>query len=150
MNSSVDGPKIRPSQYAVCRTLAGNDAIAGILLYRIVGLWTYRETKKIKRLSRLGREWIAMSRSEWAFSAGLTEAEMKGRALPRLKKSCASFLVIRSMKLSPLHPKTLWVSLDWDAMQDAVPLMELAFDLMNGFGISSKKAKYLYKDHLEG
>jgi hypothetical protein len=92
-----------PGPYALARNRAGGDMAAGLLLYRI--MWRWRMKKK---LLRLGREWIAMSRSDWAREAGLSEAEMKNRALPKLRKQ--PFVRIRAMKLGT--KKLLWISLD--------------------------------------
>jgi hypothetical protein len=92
-----------PGLYALARNRAGGDMAAGLLLFRV--MWRWRGKKK---LSRLGREWIAMSRSDWAREAGLSEAEMKNRALPKLRKQ--PFVRIRAMKLG--NKKLLWISLD--------------------------------------
>jgi hypothetical protein len=92
-----------PGLYALARNRAGGDMAAGLLLFRL--MWRWRG--KIK-LSRLGREWIAMSRSDWARESGLSEAEMKNRALPKLRKQ--PFVTIRAMKLG--NKKLLWMSLD--------------------------------------
>ena len=94
---------IRPGHYARCRALAGNDMAAGLLLYRIDGLWRFVK----KKLQRHGNDWIAMSRAEWAKSSGLTINELKDRALPRLKKQCGHFVQIKTMRLDPTKPNLL-------------------------------------------
>jgi hypothetical protein len=102
-----------PGRYAHCRRVAGNDMAAGLLLYRILYLWTARKTK----LERFGKEWLAMSRADWARSAGLSEDEMKNRALPRVRNKCHGFIDIRQMKLGPV--KKLWISVDEALLNDA-------------------------------
>lgn len=97
---------IRPGHYARARALAGNDMAAGLLLYRIDGLWRFVKNK----LQRHGDDWIAMSRSDWAKSSGLTINELKDRALPRLKKHCGHFVQFKTMRLDPTKPNLLWVS----------------------------------------
>jgi hypothetical protein len=102
-----------PGRYAHCRRVAGNDMAAGLLLYRILYLWVARKTK----LERLGKKWLAMSRSDWARSAGLSEDEMKDRALPRVRNNCHAFVDIRQMKLGTV--KKLWISVDEALLNDA-------------------------------
>jgi hypothetical protein len=99
-----------PGMYAQARNQAGGDWAAGLLLYRINWRWS---TVK-KKLHRLGKEWIAMSRSQWAIEAGLSESEMKNKALPKLRKR--PFLEIRQMKLG--DKKVLWVHLDQEMMEE--------------------------------
>jgi hypothetical protein len=136
-----------PGEVALCRKVSGGDMAAGILLHRIAVLWKLRK----KKLERFGREWLAMSRADWARSAGLSEAEMKDRALPRLKKACAAFIEVRPMRLTPDSPNILWISLDPQGMANAVmgdsslpwDMYEMA---LNGLGIYAKAVKYPYKD----
>ena len=138
-----------PGEVALCRKVAGGDMAAGILLHRVAVLWKLRKNK----LERFSKEWLAMSRDDWARSAGLSEAEMKDRALPRLKKSCAGFIDVRPMRVTPDSPNLLWISLDPAGMADAVmgdnsmpwDMYEMA---LNGLGIYPKSAKYPYKDGL--
>jgi hypothetical protein len=92
-----------PGAFAVARNQAGLDWAAAVLLYRLKWRWLGE-----KKLKRFGKEWIAMSRSDWAQEAGLSEAEMKNRALPNLRKR--QFVTIRAMKLG--NKKLLWMSLD--------------------------------------
>lgn len=134
-----------PGHFAICRNLTGGDWAAAVLLQRIVGLWLYREKEKVKFLSRLDRDWIAMSRSDWARSAGLTEAEMKDRALKKLKDSCGTFITVKAMKLSPEEPKQLWISLDRAEMQKALTPWDMHEMKMNGQGIFTKAEAYPYK-----
>ena len=94
----------RPGPIAVARFQTG-DLLAGLLLFRLRWRWGMS-----KKLERFGREWIAMSRRDWAMEAGLTESEMKNRALPRLRQ--CDFVIIRQMKLTPSGPKLLWMSLE--------------------------------------
>ena len=61
-----------PGLYALARNRADGDWAAGLLLFRL--MWRWRAKNK---LHRLGKDWIAMSRSDWAREAGLSEAEMK-------------------------------------------------------------------------
>jgi hypothetical protein len=136
----------QPGQFAICRNLADGDWAAAALLHRIVGLWLYREEKKVKFLNRLGMDWIAMSRSDWAISAGLSDAEMKDRALPRLKKKCSSFVTIRTMRLSPSEPNLIWVSLDREAMSKAITPWDMYGATLNGQGIFAKAEAYPYKE----
>jgi hypothetical protein len=131
-----------PGHFAICRNLTGGDWAAAALLQRIVGLWLYREKKGTKFLNRMGMEWIAMSRDDWALSAGLTPSEMKNRALPRLKQKC-SFVTTRQMKLDPSKPETLlWISLDWDEMQKSLTPWDMHEAKMNGQGIFAKEDSY--------
>ena len=92
-----------PGLLAVCRNVASTDLAAAVLLYRIIGLWHWRK----KKTQRFGKDWLYMARASWARTAGLTEAEMKNRALPRLRSHCGEFLEIRAMKATPDAPKTL-------------------------------------------
>ncbi len=133
---------IAPGQLAVCRNLADGDLVAGVLLYRIFGLWKVRP----KKLTRMNREWLAMSRDDWARSAGLTVAEIKNRALPKLRSHCASFLEIRPMKLKPNDKNNLlWISLDEEEMQQAIIPWDMYEPNLNGQGIVAKPVKYPYK-----
>jgi hypothetical protein len=134
-----------PGHFAICRNLTDGDWAAAALLQRIVGLWLYRDGKGVNFLKRLGTDWIAMSRSDWAVSAGLSEAEMKDRALPRLKKTCASFVTVRTMRLSPDEPNLLWVSLDREQMNKAVTPWDMHEAKLNGQGIFAKPDNYPYK-----
>ena len=93
-----------PGALAMARFQAG-DLLAGILLYRLRYRW-----RMDKKLIRFGKEWVAMSRSDWAREAGLSEAQMKNRALPILR-GC-EFVQVRQMKLTPGGPKLLWMHLD--------------------------------------
>src|SRR5450755_3453189 len=88
-----------PGPFAMARNQAGGDWAAAVLLYRLKWRWQME-----KKLNRLGKEWIAMSRSDWAREAGLSEGEMKNRALPKLRKR--QFVKIRAMKLG--SQKLLW------------------------------------------
>jgi hypothetical protein len=104
-----------PGAFAVARDQAGGDICAAALLYRIKHF--FNPENSIKKLERFDREWIAMSRDEWARSAGLTLAEMKNRALPHIKK--LSFVAARAMRLTPKGPKKMWISLDLVGMHAA-------------------------------
>ena len=95
-----------PGALAVARNQAGGDWAAGMFLYRIKFRWRMK-----KKLERHGKEWVAMSRENWAVESGLTFGEFKNRALPKLRKW--PFVTIRSMKLVPGGPKLLWVHLDY-------------------------------------
>ncbi|KPN63407.1 hypothetical protein SAMN04488527_102227 [Aliiroseovarius crassostreae] len=97
----------RPSLVAIHRMMAGSDLKAGVLLHHIVFEWGNRN----KKLERDGREWLAHSRDAWAQAAGLTFAEFKNTAEPRLKKSCAGFLTMRAMGNG--SDKKLWVADDY-------------------------------------
>ena len=88
----------KPGAFAVARNQAGRDIVAAALLYRLK--WYFDPKNNFKKLTRFDKEWIAMSRSDWATEAGLSESEMKDRALPRLRKQ--QFVTIRQMKLKPL------------------------------------------------
>lgn len=135
-----------PSQLAMCRNIAGGDMAAGILLYRVLGLWWHLE----KKVTRLGREWIIMPREAWARSAGLSDAEFKNRALPRLREDCAMFLTARSLRLTPSHPNMLGISLDADLMRENLLPWDMYHTLLNGTVIGAKKAKkYPYKTDVE-
>lgn len=92
----------------MCRNQVGGDMAAAALLYRVK---YYFDTENVKKkLSRFEKDWIAMSRSAWASEAGLSEAQMKNRALPIIRK--CQFISIRQMRLNPKGPKLLWINLD--------------------------------------
>jgi len=136
-----------PGLLAVCRNVAATDLVAAVFLYRVVGLWIWRKKKK----ERFGKEWLYMSRAAWARTAGLTESELKNRALPKLKSHCAEFLEIRSMKATPDAKKTLWVSLDWEMLCRAIKpwdMYELELNKM-GIGFGDKAGTYPYKKKFE-
>lgn len=96
----------QPGGFAVARNQAGGDWAAAVLLYRV----KYRFREGTKKLERHSKEWIAMSRKDWANEAGLSDGEMRNRALPKLRKR--QFITIRQMKITPSGPKLLWISLD--------------------------------------
>lgn len=125
-----------PSMLACCRNVVDGDLVAAVFLYRVLGLWKFIKSK----LERSDREWIAMSRDDWARSAGLTIAELKNRALPRLRQYGSGFIVIKTMRLSPSHPNVIWISLDVDAMRDALSPWDMYEPILNGFkGIGQEK-----------
>lgn len=119
---------------------------AGILLHRIAVMWKLRK----KKLERFGLEWLAMPNKDWAVSAGLSDAELNNRALPRLKKECHAFVQFRTMRLTANSPNILWVTLNEGELANAVAgnaampwdMYELA---LNGIGIFSKPETYPYK-----
>jgi hypothetical protein len=125
-----------PGLYAVARNRAGGDWAAGVLLFRL--MWRWRSPKK---LTRLGREWIAMSRSDWAREAGLSEGEMKNRALPNLRKR--PFVTIRAMKLG--NQKLLWMSLDESEACECTYDWEWYGNLLNGNVLGDSKQPYPYQ-----
>jgi hypothetical protein len=130
-----------PGAYAVTRNQAGGDWAAGLLLYRLI----YRWRTVVKKLYRHGREWIAMSRIDWAREAGLSEAEMKNRALPKLRK--LSFVKIRAMKVG--KDKRLWMSLDWDLLEQGTTPWDMYEPVLNGAkgpGYEKEPGNYPYKD----
>ena len=110
-------------------------------LYRIK--WRFQMKKKIERF---GKEWVAMSRADWAKECGLTIGEFKNRALPRLREQ--PFVTIRQMKLNPIEPKVLWVHLD----PDWLDLCTTPFDMdpiqtgMIGPGQQEEWTAYPYKN----
>jgi hypothetical protein len=129
-----------PGSYAIARNQAGGDWAAGLLLYRI----KYRFLTVKKKLIRGSREWIAVSRADWAREAGLSEAEMKNRALPKLRKQ--QFVTIKQMKLGA--DKRLWVNLDWDKLDEWTTPWDTHEHLLNGgLGIGYEKppGNYPYK-----
>ena len=134
-----------PGRLAVCRNLAGTDLVAGVLLYRMVGLWIYRK----KKLCRMGKEWLAMSRDEWARSAGLTTSETKNRALPRLRTHCSTFLDIRTMKLKPSDKNNMiWISIDWALLHEEITPWDMYEPMLNGESSLTMAAKYPYKKEM--
>ncbi|RUP10308.1 hypothetical protein [Hyphomicrobium sp.] len=123
--------KAVPGELGVCRAVAGGSLAAGVLLYRIYGLWRVQQSK----LTRFNREWIANSRQDWGTKAGLTFSEIKNTALPSLRKYCSDFLQIRQCKVHHDGPKLLWISLDVDAFREAMQnsknhweMEEISFD----------------------
>ena len=109
----------RPNLLALCRKLAGGDMAAGYLLHHILYVWRNRHTKLQRKLSGWPcDQWLAHSRDAWATAAGLTPAEMAKRALPRLRKYCGEFLVVRAMGHG--SAKMLWISVDEIALQEHI------------------------------
>lgn len=127
---------------AICRNLTGGDLRAAILLYRFCGLWTAQK----KKLERHNKEWLAASSVDWAKAAGLTESEMKNYAVPRLKKACSTFLEIRTMRIAFGKPNMLWISLDWEAMQQAIVPLDMWEMMPNSPGLPPEKKAYLFKN----
>jgi hypothetical protein len=126
-----------PWTYALARNRAGGDWAAGLLLFRL--MWRWRMKKK---LSRLGKEWVAMSRSDWAREAGLSEGEMKNRALPNLRKQ--PFVTIRAMKLG--EKKLLWMHLDDVAAYEHTEEWDFHDAILNGNVLGQHKQPYPYQD----
>lgn len=125
-----------PGAYAIARNIAGSDWAAGLLLYRLMFLWKARKRK----LTRFGKEWLAMSRADWARSAGLTESELKNRALRKLEEHCGGLVDIRTMRVSPKHPNTIWMSLDTEALEEAITPWDMYEPKLNGMkGIGNEK-----------
>jgi hypothetical protein len=126
-----------PGYFALARNRAGGDWAAGLLLYRL--MWRWRMSNK---LERLGKQWVAMSRSDWARECGLSESEMKNRALPNLRKQ--SFVTIRAMKLG--NKKLLWMHLDEaQAYQDTLPF-DMHEVLLNGKILGHHAVPYPYQN----
>lgn len=132
----------KPGAFALSRNQAGGDWAAGLLLFRLKFRWQSK-----KKLERFGKEWIAMSRSDWAREAGLSEGEMKNRALPILRKR--PFVTIRAMRLG--NRKLLWMSLDETALHEATKSDDLNDALLNGsvppgYEKPAKSYPYQYDD----
>ncbi len=106
--------RLFPGQVAMCRKVAGGDIYAAFLLYRLAYLWQALP----KKLERDGREWLAAPRADWARSAGLSENEIKDRALPRLRRECHGIVEIHGWKLG--EKKLLWINLDPHALESAM------------------------------
>lgn len=138
MNDEKDEKWIAPGRLAICRNLAGGSLAAGVLLYRIAGLWAFRE----KKLERFNMKWIAMSRAEWARSAGLSLNEYDRVAMRGLKKHCSEFVTVRTMKLTRDGDNKVWISLDAEAMADAMTPWDMYEPMLNGKGIYPKAKKY--------
>ncbi len=68
---------VAPGEFALCRKVAGGDWAAGALLHSVAVMWKLRKNK----LTRAGKEWLAMPRCDWARRTGLSDAEMKERWL---------------------------------------------------------------------
>ncbi len=83
-----------------------------------------------KKLTRHGKQWIAMSRADWAREAGLSLGELKNRALPKLKK--LPFVEIKAMRLTASTPKVLWMHLDMEAMNEHFTPLDIYEDVLNG------------------
>lgn len=126
----------RPNLNALCRKMAGGDIMAGVLLFHILYVWNNRTHKQ----DWLGKDWLYHSREAWATAAGLSFDEFKKRALPRIKKYCHEFLIIRQRGNGP-H-KRLWVHLDEIAFREAVS-ESLPWDMfdaaLNGIGPGNQK-----------
>jgi hypothetical protein len=123
-------PKIKPTQQfetviAIARREAGGNIYTGLLLYR--AKYYFTPQYKGKMLERDGREWIAKSREDWAREAGaLTEAEIK---TARKLLGEREFIRIEQKKLSYMHPKALWISLDVKALDAAPMQLDIVHDL---------------------
>jgi len=133
----------RPNLLALCRKLAGGDMAAGNLLHHILYVWRNRGHKLHRKLPGWPcDQWLAHSRDGWAIASGLTFAEMAKRALPRLKKYCGEFLLIRAMGHGPA--KMLWISVDEIALQEhvagsaAMP-WDMFYAALNGIGPGHEK-----------
>jgi hypothetical protein len=120
----------KPGAFAMARNQAGGDIVAAALLYRIK--YYFDPEKKTKRLDRFGKQWIAMSRSEWATEAGLSEGEMKNRALPRLRKF--DYVDIRPMRLNYQSPIRLWIHLDLQKLFAATTPDDMFLPILNKSG----------------
>lgn len=137
--SKTPNPFGTPGAFAVARNQVGGDWAAAALLFRLK--WRWRMEKK---LTRLGREWIAMSRKDWAQEAGLSEGEMKNRALPKLRK--CGFVRIRAMKLGSV--KLLWMHLDEVELSNWLNDWDTHTAVLNGhmpFGYEKPPGNYPYK-----
>ena len=130
-----------PGAFAVARYQVGGDICAAVLLYRL----RYRWDHCAKKLERNDKEWVAMSRSNWAREAGLSEGQMKNRALPRLRQ--CDFVEIRQMKLTPDSPKLLWMRLDLEKLPSHTESWDIYESDLNGMhGMGYQKPKtYPYK-----
>jgi hypothetical protein len=95
-----------PGELARCRGVVSGDWRAAMLLYRIAHLWRTINPKMV----RSGQEYLAMSRADWAMSAGLSEAELIKYALPRLRKYGSSFVTLQAMGNGAA--KKLWANFD--------------------------------------
>ncbi|MGY3332964.1 hypothetical protein ACVILI_005981 [Mesorhizobium sp. USDA 4775] len=128
-----------PGMLAQLRNSVDGQLPAALLLYRVV----YRWANVANKLERLGREWIAMSRENWAREAGLSVSEMKNRALPHLRKY--QFIKIRAMKLGDV--KLLWISLDVDELEKCQTPWDMYEPQLNGAKIigAKKVPAYPYK-----
>lgn len=128
----------RPNLNAMCRRLAGGDMMAGLFLFHILYVWRNRMIK----LDRHGKKWLAHSRETWANASGLTKSEFNKTALPRLRKHCSEFLVIKAMGNGPA--KRLWVHVDEGALNmikgsnNTIP-WELFYKALEGIGPGNEK-----------
>lgn len=138
----------RPSLVAIHRAMAGTDLKAGVLLHHIVFEWANRN----KKLERGGQQWLAHSREAWAQASGLTFAEFKNGALPRLKKECCGFLAVQAMGNGA--DKKLWISVNEMAIMKhysdvtGMPL-DMYLAQLNGIGPGFQKSpSYAYSQAL--
>lgn len=128
----------KPGAFAQTRREVGGDWAAAVLFYRLKFRWLHTK----KKLNRKGKDWVAMSRADWAREAGLSEGEMKNRALPNLRK--CSFVEIRPMRLSPNHPRMLWMRMDWDDFEKAIEPLDIYEKKLNGGKIIGYKKPPAY------
>lgn len=128
-----------PGLFAQLRNAVDGQWPAALLLYRLIYRWQNVSTK----LVRLGREWLAMPREDWAREAGLSISEMKNRALPHLRKY--PFVKIRAMKLGDV--KLLWMSVDLDELEKHKTPWDMYEHKLNGGAVigAKKVASYPYK-----
>jgi hypothetical protein len=107
-------PHLGPGIEALCQCLAGGNMAAGRLLFTIRHLWITRK----KKFQRAGKDWLVFSRDEWALAAGLTEAQLKNNALPRLRKYVNDCVGVKAMKTRNDGPKKLGIRLDVELLDE--------------------------------
>lgn len=106
---SQDEPHLGPSIEALCQCLVGGNMLAGRAIHIIRHLWITRK-KKFRRCGP--KEWLVYRREEWALAFGMTEAQLKNNALPRLKKFVSDCVEIKQMKTHYDGPKKLGIRVD--------------------------------------
>jgi len=118
-----------PGHLARCRAMVGNHWPAAALLYRIAYLW---EHIKPKWKGHDG-ECLAMSRADWATSAGLGPGEIN-TALKRLREYAAHVVTIKQEGIGA--GKRLYVYFDPIAFREALNTEGYEIKVMANEGLS--------------
>lgn len=118
-----------PSHLARCRAMVGNHWPAAALLYRIAYLWVHIEPK----WKGHDGECLAMSRADWATSAGLGPGEIN-TALKRLREYATHIVTIKQEGIGA--GKKLYVYFDPIAFREALNMEGYEIKIMANDGLS--------------
>lgn len=118
-----------PGHLARCRAIVGGCWQATALLYRIVYLWNHINPKWRGN----DGECLAMSRADWATSAGLGPGEIN-TALKRLRKYASHIVTIKPEGIGA--GKKLYVYFDRQAFDEALKTEGYEIKVMANEGLS--------------